>query len=311
LEGFLIRLRVRKLFVLSGFILLGSLFADRGMVPISLPDVSIYEPGQKAIIGWNGREEVMILSTEVYADTSIKVLEILPLPSKPKVEKGDFKAFQKVERLIFKHRPKEMIAKRGITVPFKEEELFVEVIFKERIGPHSITVVKAEEGDDLIRWARNFFKDSPFQFPQRLRPIFERYIQEGKKFFVFDIIEIGKKRKPVEPLIYTFKSKSLYYPLEISSIVKGSSTIQLYILSKGIPNLWVDSLPLEFGYYRLSRKRPILFEIREEEIKGIAPQLLKVLNFKPVYLSVLKYRGPLSSLKGDVSIKEFLKPVRY
>lgn len=298
-----------KKFIL--FILFGSLFADRGMIPISLPDVSIYEPGQKAIIGWNGKEEVMILSTEVYADTSTKVLEILPLPSKPKVEKGDFKAFQKLERLIFKHRPKEIIAKRGITIPFKEEELFVEVVFREKIGPHSITVVKAEKGNDLTRWTRGFFKNSDFQFPQKLGPIFEKYIQAGKRFFVFDIIEIGEKRKPVEPLIYTFKSTSLYYPLEISSIVKGSSTIQLYILSKGMPNLWVESLPLEFGYYRFSKRRPIVFEIKKGEIKDIAPQLLRVLNFKPVWLSVLKYRGHLSSLKGDVSIKEFLKPIRY
>jgi hypothetical protein len=34
--------------------------ADRGMISAH-PDVSVYEPWQKAILAWNGREEVMRL----------------------------------------------------------------------------------------------------------------------------------------------------------------------------------------------------------------------------------------------------------
>ena len=53
-----------------------AVLADRGMLPIS--DVSVYGPGQKAIIAWNGDEEILILSTDVRADSDSKVLEILP-----------------------------------------------------------------------------------------------------------------------------------------------------------------------------------------------------------------------------------------
>ena len=62
--------------------------ADRGMVPIT--DVTVYGPGQKAIIAWDGKEEILILSTDVRASSDSQVLELLPLPSKPQIEKGDF-----------------------------------------------------------------------------------------------------------------------------------------------------------------------------------------------------------------------------
>jgi hypothetical protein len=69
-------------------------FADRGMIPIK-SDVSVYEPGQKAIIAWNKGKEILILSTDVRASGETKVLEVMPLPSVPKIEKGDLKSFLK------------------------------------------------------------------------------------------------------------------------------------------------------------------------------------------------------------------------
>jgi len=72
--------------------------ADRGMLPI-IPGISVYEPGQKAIIAWSGSKEILILSTDVYADESTKVLEVLPLPSKPVVKDGNFKSFEVVQKI--------------------------------------------------------------------------------------------------------------------------------------------------------------------------------------------------------------------
>jgi len=41
-----------------------SAYADRGLITVS-PEISVYEPGQKAIVAWNGQEEILILSTDV------------------------------------------------------------------------------------------------------------------------------------------------------------------------------------------------------------------------------------------------------
>ncbi|MDI6708427.1 MAG: hypothetical protein QME47_05015 [Candidatus Thermoplasmatota archaeon] len=75
--------------------------ADRGMV--SLQGISVYEPGQKAIIAWNGSEEILILSTDVHSESNTSVLEILPLPSMPNVTLGNFSSFYKIQELIWYH----------------------------------------------------------------------------------------------------------------------------------------------------------------------------------------------------------------
>jgi len=75
--------------------------ADRGMIPVS-PEVSVYEPGQKAIVAWNGAEEILILSTGVSASGETLVVELIPLPSKPQVEAASFTSFEEVQSLIWR-----------------------------------------------------------------------------------------------------------------------------------------------------------------------------------------------------------------
>lgn len=58
------------------------LFADRGLIPF-IPGVQIFEPNQRAMIAWNGSEEILLLSTDLRASQATQVLEVLPLPSEP------------------------------------------------------------------------------------------------------------------------------------------------------------------------------------------------------------------------------------
>jgi hypothetical protein len=82
------------------FLIFTATVADRGMISI-VPVVRIGQPGQKAIVAWNGHEELIILSTDVRAESSTIVLEILPLPSNPtEVKSGDFESFEKLAELI-------------------------------------------------------------------------------------------------------------------------------------------------------------------------------------------------------------------
>jgi hypothetical protein len=54
----------------SAFVLLlaaaGRVHADRGAIPFQ-PEVTIFEPTQRALIAWNGEEEILILSTDLRA----------------------------------------------------------------------------------------------------------------------------------------------------------------------------------------------------------------------------------------------------
>lgn len=72
--------------------------ADKGMIPVYHVDLD--EPEQNAIIGWNGSEEVLILSTNVKASNESLVIELLPLPSKPHIEEAEMISFRMVENYV-------------------------------------------------------------------------------------------------------------------------------------------------------------------------------------------------------------------
>ena len=71
----------------------GRAAADRGSISLR-PNIKLYEPNQRAIIAWNGRTEILLLSTDLRASAPTKVLEVLPLPAEPKVKKGSIRSFR-------------------------------------------------------------------------------------------------------------------------------------------------------------------------------------------------------------------------
>ena len=104
--------------VAMGLVLTGPLpFADWGGIAFN-PRAAICEPNQRAVIGFNGREEILLLSTDLRASEPTKVLQVLPLPSEPQVAKGDFNFFVKatdlINRKLGRSRPKPGGAMGGI-----------------------------------------------------------------------------------------------------------------------------------------------------------------------------------------------------
>jgi hypothetical protein len=74
-------------------------YADRCAISI-IPDVSVFEPNQKAIIGWNGIDEILILSTDMHATRKTNLIEIMPFPSKPIIYEGDTSIFKRLENYL-------------------------------------------------------------------------------------------------------------------------------------------------------------------------------------------------------------------
>jgi hypothetical protein len=72
---------------LSCFLLAVACWADMGSIPFVPVDIG--EPNQRGLIAFNGQEEILVLSTDLKASKPTKVLEVIPLPSEPKVSKAD------------------------------------------------------------------------------------------------------------------------------------------------------------------------------------------------------------------------------
>lgn len=205
--------------------------ADRGSIPF-IQDIDIFEPNQDALIAWNGEEEILILSTKLYSSQPTKVLQVLPLPSEPEVKKSSRDILRRANELIFKNLFNELRLPvlRNSNPKVPAAEIKEEVV----IGSHDILVLKVLNQNDFVDWVNNYLQEKGQKNPQiplSLQKTINNYIKKGYNYFVFDTIEVGPEPKTNEAISYQFKSKELYYPLEITKSDHGQSEISLLILT--------------------------------------------------------------------------------
>jgi len=288
----------KTLFVLSLlFIFLIScprVWADKGGFSPSGYDV--FESGQKAIIAWNGTDEILILSSDVNSSQESKVIEFLPLPSNPSISKGEKTSFYEVERLVgeylsyvgFYGSSKQAFEAGGVPS-------IVEITFHQKIGVHDLTVVRAEGAQELISWVDSFLQNIEIEYeelPSNLEDLFSMYVEDGINFFAVDVIDVNSTVKSVEPLVYEFKSSEFYYPLRISSLFSGDTDISLFAITSKKLN---DESILKEGF-----QKKVQFNIKLEALEEINPDMTKMFSNNPC-LYFFKYEGTLESLKGDIA----------
>ena len=208
--------------------------ADKGMVPINPVEIALYEPGQKAIICWDGTEEILILSTDARAEEPTKVLEIFPLPDLPTVEMCNQSVFERLTELARPLQHKSTGEKgSGGYDSNNVLPLDVEVVFHETLGVHNLTIIKAITSNGFATWVNEFLNSSgltPMSFP-KAEKMAASYIERDINYFVLDILELTGELKSPKPIMYRFNSSGVYYPMEVSSLTGGESHILLFILT--------------------------------------------------------------------------------
>jgi hypothetical protein len=281
--------------------------------------VSIYEPAQKAILAWNGTDEIMILSVDVKADENASAVRIIPFPRNPTIENASLNSFDSVQRLIDSYA-----SERARQFAGRANSYFMQqwswnradsfsatpslvITFHEKIGAHNITVVKANSSRTLFRWITNSFKTAtngqvPNRLPEDLQKTLEEYIRNGFNFFALDLIQFNPNQTSVEPLIYKFKTNFLYFPLKISSHNTGSSAINLFLFTS-MPIDESFCAPFTIGQIRLSAygyesTEPLRFPVSEQNLKNVDYHI-HTLFFGEAWFSALEWNGQMASLKSD------------
>jgi len=296
------KISVCTIFFLLVLFSVSLVYADRGMIPIS-HGVSVYEPGQKAILAWNGQEEILILSTDVTSSDETLVLELLPLPSEPEVEPASFSCFEEIQRLIwdegvntFMYSTKES-ARSGS----------VEIVFHEQIGAHNITVVKATGASELVDWIKSFLQASKVNETASLgsfESVVKSYMGRGFHYYVLDLITVTPNERSVDPILYRFNSSFLYYPLVITSPVPGETEITLFLLTE--EKVEKNYEPMQKMYYTVLGKspKPIEFVLSKGDLSKIDLRIGELFDEGGAWLTVLNYDGNPSGLTRDLMIAE-------
>ena len=182
-------------------------FADCGGIAFN-PRAVIFEPNQRAVIGFNSREEILLLSTDLRASEPTKVLQVLPLPSEPKVTKGDFDLFVKATNLINLKLARSQSggagASGGMGAGGRSAPLPAgEVTFHDKIGSHDISVTHVLDQRGFLDWVENYLRhagvDNPI-IPEPMKAVVTEYLRDRFQWFVFDVVELGREVKTKEAI---------------------------------------------------------------------------------------------------------------
>ena len=227
--------------------------ADRGTIPSE--NVTVYEPYQYAIILWNGTHESLLLSVGIYSSAETYVFEVLPLPSLPEVELASLKAVDETCRYVEE--------RTGGVLNFRMGSVFevimtygrgggVEVVFHETLEYHDIAVVKVSSSEEFTAWLEDYAESKGVALkvsPSRYIELIESYLERGFSYFVVDVIRLGIFPVTPRPLLYTFESSKLYFPLKISSLSAGKSRIRLFTITREKVNeldFWLSGFEVEY-----------------------------------------------------------------
>ena len=260
------------------------------IVPIE--DVNLNEPGQKAIIAHDGFEEILILSTDLDATSSTGALRFIPLPSEPEVSLAPKGCFEALSKLVRKHNLRYLIQYKALARPSAGEA--IELRFYKKIGVHDITVIKVNDALHFRRWVNDFFKQKGLSQRDEYKEVESHvtdYVEKGIPYFVFDFIELKEKVMSIDPVMYQFKCRKLYYPLTVTNIFGGTGRIELFVFAENGRRLIGQSSGAHFQASTTS-------VVMADELVDICPAINELLGKRSI-LQAFKYDGKLS-FKGDI-----------
>jgi hypothetical protein len=267
------------------FIFPSSAAADMGAI-IPGRNVTVDEPGQKAIIAYNGVEEILILGTDLHASAPTKALRFIPFPSEPQVFLAPNTCFQNLEMLFSKYKMTYLVQLRG-----GSQREAVEFRFHKRLGAHDVTVVQIQDAHHFTTWVNEFFRQKGL--PNRTlssqeTSIITDYVQRGFSFFVFDLVELGQETTSIEPLLYRFPTRSFYYPLKASKLFGKVGTIELFVFGKRREIRQPEDAPDGVRY--ILRSSSAL--VTTDDMQRVAPEIAELLG-QEALLQAFNYKGVL------------------
>lgn len=161
-----------------------------------------HEPAQRAIILWNGREELLLLSTDLAYYATGTITEGIPLPAEPTAQVRSLSLFSRWAGLLL---PKGMSSDWLPTAP-------------------RATVVAP------LTIGRS---DDPRLGPSLLRcdALLGDYRARGYPWLVLDKIGVHDYVQSYDPIEYRFKASQVFYPLAISTLDQGITQVDLFIVT--------------------------------------------------------------------------------
>lgn len=300
-------MRLFAIFIVAAFC--SVLRGDCGAIPfVGYKYVDVFEPNQRAFIAWNGHEEMLILSTDLSASQKTKVLEVIPLPSEPKVTEADVKIFKAAVDLLNSKLPKVKVVVKGSVASGgesdnrKEAEVppVAEITFHEKMGATDVSVVHVRTPEGFVEWVEKYLKSQQVNapsIPAIMKKTVEEYLSDGYKWFVFNVVSLDKEVRSKQAIRYHFAADCLYYPMRISRTDKGDTHISLTILTNNPFDLLTVTGAPE-GWLKVAYQ---VVTATDLELEKVDRDCWKLLGRPPqAKLRVWKISGELAKFNEDI-----------
>lgn len=203
----------------------------------------ISEPTQKALLIHRGNRERLILQVS-YRGNIPEFLWLVPTPTKPNVSLFQFPVFHELASATAPRLRYWLAADRlwdgdllfppfGVAVP-RGARSTVDVLERRQIGVYDISVLRASNASDLLKWLRT----NGYRVDGRAQMVLADYIRRGWVFTAARIIvhQRAVTRAMTEGTLQAmqldFAAKEPVYPLAISSLNPGTTRVLIYAVAE-------------------------------------------------------------------------------
>ncbi len=278
--------------------------ANCGSIPF-VAEARVYRSYQRAVTAFDGREQILLLSSDLRADRPTKVLEVLPFPSRPEVTRGNEELFQKAVQQI-EGRLARQPAVQAVTEARRGDGRSSlpgapDAVFHERIEVSDTTVVRIVDPRQFIAWATEYLRASGVDdpaIPVRLNFLVRDYLRDGFTWFVFNVIELGPETVARPSVQYRFATPRLYYPLRILGAESGDTTIHLVLVSPRLVRM-PDLRPVR----AVLLHQPV--GIDRDDLGYLDSGIAEFLGWQRQQLRLWEIKGALGTMRRDVLTEWF------
>jgi len=270
------------------------------MIPL-LPDAEVFIPRQRALLAWNGEEEVLLLSIEMRAAEPVQALVVLPLPAEPYIAPGDAAAFERAAELVGDHmkRFEAIQARVGRPVPGP----FGRPAGGPLIEAQDVGVAHLPDGAAFEAWVQDTLRArgaARASLPTGLRRVAGQTIAAGLTWFVCVLAGLGPEPRALRPMQFRFKTPYLYYPLRMGRLAEGDTAVEVFsfvpraLLWAALPQSALADMFPRAGYHK--------FRKSAADLAWVSPEMGELLGGEHARLEVWQLEGRLADLEGDIML---------
>lgn len=253
----------------------------------------VEESRQQAVIAWNGKEQITVLTTneKLLTKKASAVLHMMPLAGKVKdIYRADKDVFTKAKRLVIRKLRLSGVAGAG---------LFME----RKFGAHNIFVWYIDDPKNFVKRIQHyvikrFGRNARAYITKGIFDVIKSYYSRGYRYFAFDLVKLGTKESTKEAIAYHVETpkRRAFYPLVISSAsAKGNTVVDLVLFSNGE----LKKLEKINGAKNLRRLGKKSVSITNAELRGVDARMAKLLAGRAIRGQIIQFSGKLEAFKSD------------